>query len=297
MRLDKYLKVSRIIKRRTVANEVCDAKHVTVNGKIARASYEVKEGDLIEIQMGENLTKYKVISINEYAKTIMTSDILTPKLTIDALVSPEDISCSTAEDLSILEPFGIGNKTPVFCVENTLVSSVRTHKSGKHIFMTLEKGKKYFDAPAFNMGQELGDIIPGERISVAGMVNINTFRGIDNVQFVVRDYKECDRGCINEESLRCIFKFIKNFVTRNIFRIKLSELKEKINNEGHNLGITKIKTALNIFKELELITSTIENDTLSVTRGKNFYSKCNLTDSKIYNDEIEKNEHSKEEDL
>ncbi|MBQ5884090.1 MAG: RNA-binding S4 domain-containing protein [Clostridia bacterium] len=68
MRLDKYLKVSRIIKRRTVANEVCDAKHVTVNGKIARASYEVKEGDLIEIQMGENLTKYKVISINEYAK-------------------------------------------------------------------------------------------------------------------------------------------------------------------------------------------------------------------------------------
>ena len=67
MRLDKYLKVSRIIKRRTVANEVCDAKHVTVNGKIARASYEVKEGDLIEIQMGENLTKYKVISINEYA--------------------------------------------------------------------------------------------------------------------------------------------------------------------------------------------------------------------------------------
>ncbi len=43
MRLDKYLKVSRIIKRRTVANEVCDAKHVTVNGKIARASYEVKE--------------------------------------------------------------------------------------------------------------------------------------------------------------------------------------------------------------------------------------------------------------
>ncbi len=68
MRLDKYLKVSRIIKRRTVANEVCDAKHVTVNGKIARASYEVKEGDLIEIQMGESLTKYKVISINEYAK-------------------------------------------------------------------------------------------------------------------------------------------------------------------------------------------------------------------------------------
>ena len=47
MRLDKYLKVSRLIKRRTIANEGCDAKHVTVNGKIARASYDVKVGDII----------------------------------------------------------------------------------------------------------------------------------------------------------------------------------------------------------------------------------------------------------
>ncbi|MBQ6624560.1 MAG: RNA-binding S4 domain-containing protein [Clostridia bacterium] len=67
MRLDKYLKVSRIIKRRTVANEVCDAKHVTVNGKVARASYDVKPGDKIEIQMGQSLTKYEVLSVNEYA--------------------------------------------------------------------------------------------------------------------------------------------------------------------------------------------------------------------------------------
>ncbi len=67
MRLDKYLKVSRIIKRRTIANEVCDAKHVTVNGKVARASYEVKVGDIIEIQMGSNLTKYQVLAVSEYA--------------------------------------------------------------------------------------------------------------------------------------------------------------------------------------------------------------------------------------
>ena len=67
MRLDKYLKVSRIIKRRTVANEVCDAKHVTVNGKIARAFLDVKVGDIIEIQMGSNLTKYQVLNVSEHA--------------------------------------------------------------------------------------------------------------------------------------------------------------------------------------------------------------------------------------
>lgn len=67
MRLDKYLKVSRIIKRRTVANEVCDAKHVTVNGKAARASYDVKTGDIIEITMGANTTKIEVLKVSEYA--------------------------------------------------------------------------------------------------------------------------------------------------------------------------------------------------------------------------------------
>lgn len=67
MRLDKYLKVSRIIKRRTVANEVCDAGHVVVNGKVARASYDVKENDVIEITMGANTTKIRVTKVTEYA--------------------------------------------------------------------------------------------------------------------------------------------------------------------------------------------------------------------------------------
>lgn len=67
MRLDKYLKISRIIKRRTIANEVCDAKHVTVNGNVARASYDVKLNDLIEIRFGDKVTKYQVLSVAEYA--------------------------------------------------------------------------------------------------------------------------------------------------------------------------------------------------------------------------------------
>ncbi len=68
MRLDKYLKVSRIIKRRTVANEACDAGRVIVNGKAARASYDVKVGDILEINLGTRPIKAEVISINEYAK-------------------------------------------------------------------------------------------------------------------------------------------------------------------------------------------------------------------------------------
>lgn len=65
MRLDKYLKVSRIIKRRTVANEACDTERVNVNGRRAKASYEIKEGDLVEIEFGNKTLKFIVKSINE----------------------------------------------------------------------------------------------------------------------------------------------------------------------------------------------------------------------------------------
>ena len=65
MRLDKYLKVSRLIKRRTIANEACDAEKVSVNGKPARASYDVKTGDIIEINMGKSPLKVKVLKVVE----------------------------------------------------------------------------------------------------------------------------------------------------------------------------------------------------------------------------------------
>ena len=65
MRLDKFLKNSRIIKRRTIANDACDAGRVTVNGRVAKAGLEVKIEDIIEIRFGNNLTKLQVLSLNE----------------------------------------------------------------------------------------------------------------------------------------------------------------------------------------------------------------------------------------
>ena len=65
MRLDKYLKVSRLIKRRTVANEVADAGRILVNGKVVKASYNVKEGDIIEITFGNRPVKVRVLSNQE----------------------------------------------------------------------------------------------------------------------------------------------------------------------------------------------------------------------------------------
>lgn len=68
MRLDKYLKVSRLIKRRTVANEACDAGRVSVNDKVVKASYEVKVGDVIEIGFGNRSVKVEVLAVAETSK-------------------------------------------------------------------------------------------------------------------------------------------------------------------------------------------------------------------------------------
>ena len=75
MRLDKFLKVSRLIKRRTVANEACDAEKVSVNGKPARPSYDVKVGDEIEINMGKSPLKIRVLKVVEVVGKDGASDL------------------------------------------------------------------------------------------------------------------------------------------------------------------------------------------------------------------------------
>ena len=75
MRLDKYLKVSRLIKRRTVANEACDAGRVMVNGRPAKASLSVKEGDIIEIAFGQRTVKVRVLAIADTSRKEEAKDL------------------------------------------------------------------------------------------------------------------------------------------------------------------------------------------------------------------------------
>ena len=75
MRLDKFLKLSRIIKRRTVANEACDNSYVSVNGRAAKASHDVKPGDVIEVTYGSRTMRFRVLSLNGNAKKADASEM------------------------------------------------------------------------------------------------------------------------------------------------------------------------------------------------------------------------------
>ena len=76
MRLDKYLKVSRVIKRRTVANEACDAGRVLVNGRVAKAGLEIKVGDIVEIKFGDKMAKFEIVNVSEVVAKRDASDMI-----------------------------------------------------------------------------------------------------------------------------------------------------------------------------------------------------------------------------
>lgn len=78
MRIDKYLKVSRIIKRRTLANEACDAGRISVNGNVVKASYDVKVGDVIELRFGEKASKFEVLAVAEHVTKDGAKDMYRP---------------------------------------------------------------------------------------------------------------------------------------------------------------------------------------------------------------------------
>lgn len=78
MRIDKFLKVSRIIKRRTLANEACDGGRVSVNGKPVKASYDVKVGDVIELRFGEKITKFEVLKVSEHTTKDGAAELYRP---------------------------------------------------------------------------------------------------------------------------------------------------------------------------------------------------------------------------
>ena len=75
MRIDKYLKLTRIIKRRTIAQEACDQERVLINDKVAKAGTQVKIGDIIQITFGNNITKYEVLGIKEHVKKEDTENL------------------------------------------------------------------------------------------------------------------------------------------------------------------------------------------------------------------------------
>ena len=120
------------------------------------------------------------------AKEAKTEEII-PVINIDAKINLNEISKETVRDLRQLEPFGEGNKTPIFVFKNLKIDSIRSLSEGKHIKMTLKDGNVIVNAIGFNLGHLADEYKIGDKLDVAGTLEINTFNGVENLQINIKD--------------------------------------------------------------------------------------------------------------
>lgn len=114
-------------------------------------------------------------------------DEIVPIINVDAKINLNEVSRETVESLKQLEPFGEGNKTPIFALKNLKVDSIRSLSEGKHIKMTLKDGNSVVNAIGFNLGYLADEYRIGDKIDVVGTLEINSFNGVDNLQINLKD--------------------------------------------------------------------------------------------------------------
>lgn len=133
----------------------------------------------------ENLEKFRS-EIEKIAEDSKIEEIL-PIINIDAQINLSNIDKKMIESLKNLEPFGEGNRTPIFAFKNLKIDSIRTLSEGKHLKITLKDNNTIVNGIGFNLGYLSNEYKIGDKIDVAGVLEINTFNGIDNIQINIKD--------------------------------------------------------------------------------------------------------------
>ena len=114
-------------------------------------------------------------------------DEIIPIVNIDAKIDFSDINKNMVESIKQLEPFGEGNKMPIFAFKNLRIDSIRALSEGKHLKLTLKDNNTIINAIGFNIGHLANEYRIGDKVDVAGVLEINTFNGVDNLQINIKD--------------------------------------------------------------------------------------------------------------
>lgn len=133
----------------------------------------------------ENFEKFSE-EVEKVAEDAKINEII-PIINIDARIDLNEINKEIVESLKQLEPFGEGNKTPIFAFKNLKIDSIRSLTEGKHIKMTLKDGNTIIDAIGFNLGYLADEYRIGDKIDVVGNLEINSFNGVDSLQINLKD--------------------------------------------------------------------------------------------------------------
>lgn len=129
------------------------------------------------------------INFEKLAQDAHTEEFI-PVIKIDKEINLKDITIENVKNLSLLEPFGEANKTPIFIYKNLKIDSIRALSEGKHLKLTLKDGNTIINAIGFNMGEYSEEYLIGDKIDVVGILEINSFNGIESVQINMKDIRK-----------------------------------------------------------------------------------------------------------
>lgn len=243
--------------------------------------HELAAGFTVAAGKADELRK----DLNNYCEALMTEEISSPHINIDAVIRLEDICMGTINALDVLEPYGVGNKTPIFCIKDALVKSIRYTQNKKHAFFTLSDGTAVKELPIFSNPELAERFREGDYISVAGVMSVNTFRGITSAQLVVKDIHYSEKNYrINRDILSEIFTAVKAVIKNEPVAVSTRNPRPMyIHGRRICLNRFQTETALKIFDELKILDIETRDGTVIIRKGINFNSKTRLTDSATYN--------------
>ena len=219
--------------------------------------------------------------INEYARENLKSEDMIPTAEADLEIKFSDISLSFAEELGILEPYGVGNPQPVFVMKNIRVSEINPVSEGKHTRLVLTDGNSYVSAMFFSNSPSSLGIYPGDSVDVMFNVDINEWLGRRSVQLIVKDiktsassfqyfsalnkrYEEIHNGDFftdeediypTREDFAKLFRFLTASGRQGINEFSHRELNAELAKirDGRNINYIKLKIMIKVFAELNII--------------------------------------------
>jgi len=260
--------------------------------------------------------------INLYANDIITDEMLIPETTIDIEVKGNDISLNTAKQISQFEPFGCGNKIPVFCYKGAIIKDKKTVGNGRHLKLSFEIDGKIVEGVYFGKGYLETGIFSDDVVDIVFTQEINAFRGIESLQIKLLDMRlteeilnknrllleaarqveclDCDESWLYNGIINKRILFDDIVITRNILGVIYKYISRKgtlcltIPDMFVHSGILRRETKLNInaykflaalliFDELELMEVILDEKGNYTVRQPEEVRKVNLEDSEILN--------------
>ena len=247
--------------------------------------------------------------INEYAREHLTDDLSYIKYEADCTISPEFIDMEIANEITILEPFGVANPTPVFLVKDLTVNKIIGMGSGKHSKLLLSSDDKNFQAVYFGMPASSLEYYPGERVDILCQIGMNDFRGVSSVQLIVQDirlsskceeeydsamsvysnirdganFSDCDDIIPSRADIAEIYKFFRRESMSGHTSFTYRMLRSQLFEYSHFfINYAKLRFAVSILDDIKVCGVSEESDkTFSVEVYQNAV-KTNIESSEIY---------------